>query len=900
MSTTEGAFYYPPLENLPIFDVLVFRNAQDVTDFAINSENSLITNTTSGTPYYPTFVDSSSGYERIRTNDPSYTYNANTNTISANTSGTAASASTIALTSDNTSGTYYIPFSKTTSATSNALYIDNVTTPLTYTPDSSILRMGSIETTNNSNVNSLFLGSKNSATIFMTYGVGLPALTTGDFNVIMGGNIGNALAGGSNNFALGYNAFNANENGCNNCIMGHRAALGLGASGNFYTWYNVAIGDTSLTNANDVAESTCIGWGTGGSMINSNLKCTCIGAGADCADGLSYATAIGAGVTVTTNDTVKIGRAADTTIFDGTVTNTIAQPAAGDSSTKVPTTAWVQTAITAGSVTTTANIALTSDDTAGTYYIPFSKTTSPTSNALYIDDVTTPLTYNPNTSTLTASNFSGLASQSTTIAVAVDNTATTYYPTFTSTGAGQKALLFDTTTTPLSYVPSTSTLTATNYTGSTYNLTTTITSSLSASIANLQLVNPNIAASFDYVMTPAVGIPFTMFSLSETNSFMRQTFLIDNEVSATKYSLGGLAPVSGANAGFFAQNTGSFASVIQNQATSGFVFLNTRTALNALTTSLSVSSTAASFNAANVTLSGTSINMGQGAGGTSNLIVGNTNAKSVVFTTGQNTIVGTSAGQNMTVASTSNTLIGNNAGLGITSSTQNTFVGYGTGNQVSGTGAGNNVAVGFSAGAAMITTATQNTLVGVIAASGLTTGTGNIVMGFGAASGLLTGASNTVIGLQAGDLMTGSTNIVIGANAEVPTVANSNQIAIGTVTETMFIRGGFNLRVGTQITSTATGNLATAVLAQFYTVAMSAAAQTIALPNPTGAAYLGAMVTFKRKTNTTIFTLTSTGGAGFVPISAIGLSASPHSVAAGIFQVTLVCDGVNWNIINQA
>jgi hypothetical protein len=116
----------------------------------------------------------------------------------------------------------------------------------------------------------------------------------------------------------------------------------------------------------------------------------------------------------------------------------------------------------------------------------------------------------------------------------------------------------------------------------------------------------------------------------------------------------------------------------------------------------------------------------------------------------------------------------------------------------------------------------------------------------------------------------------------------------------MFIQGGFNFRVGTQITTTATGNLATAVLAQFYTVAMTAASQTIALPNPTGAAYLGAVVTFKRKTNTTAFTLTSTGGAGFVPIGAIALSASPHTVGIAVFQVTLVCDGVNWCIINQA
>lgn len=823
MSTTEGAFYYPPLENLPIFDVLVFRNAQDVTDFAINSENSLITNTTSGTPYYPTFVDSSSGYERIRTNDPSYTYNANTNTISANTSGTAAVATQVAITNtsfpaifyptfvrtpignqsmnvcsptfaynllineltvnisgtavnasnitiadNDTSGTFYLTFASA-GVGNKALLYDSITTPLSYIPSISELSLGSFDTTNNSNVNSLFLGSKNSATIFMTYGPGLPALTTGDFNVIMGGNIGTNLAGGSNNFALGYNAFNNNINGCNNCIMGHRAALGLGASGNFFTWYNVVVGDTALTNADDVAESTCIGSNTGLSMLNGNLKCTCIGAGADCADGLSYSTSIGAGVLCSTSNTVQIGRSADTIIFDGTVTNTIAQPASNDSSTKMPTTAWVQTAITAGSVTNATNVALTSDNTSGTYYIPFSKTTSPTSNALYIDDATTPLVYNPS----------------------------------------------------------------------------------------------------------------------------------NNEISTSKYSLGGLAPVSGANAGFFAQNLGSSASVIQNQATSGFVFLNTRTALNALTVSLSVSSTAASFNAANVTLSGTSINVGQGAGGTSNLIVGNTNAKSVVFTTGRNTLIGTSAGQNMTAASDSNTLIGNNAGLGITSSTQNTFVGYGAGNQASGTGAGNNVAVGFSAGAAMITTATQNTLVGVIAASSLNTGTGNCIYGFGAASGLTTGVSNTVIGLQAGDLMTGSFNTVIGSGADVPTAAGSNQIAIGTITETMFLQGQLNYRIGTAIAAAVTLPTAGTTLAQFYSFS-AGTAYTITLPVPTLAAYRGATVTFKRKTNNTnIITFAAGAGTPFVPIAATAAAAT-IALATGVYQVTFICDGVNWCSVNQA
>ena len=52
-------------------------------------------------------------------------------------------------------------------------------------------------------------------------------------------------------------------------------------------------------------------------------------------------------------------------------------------------------------------VSLTSDNTAGTYYIPFSKTATATNNDLYIDDVTGPLNYNPSNGALTASIFNG-------------------------------------------------------------------------------------------------------------------------------------------------------------------------------------------------------------------------------------------------------------------------------------------------------------------------------------------------------------------------------------------------------------------------------------------------------------------------------------------------------------
>jgi hypothetical protein len=180
-----------------------------------------------------------------------------------------------------------------------------------------------------------------------------------------------------------------------------------------------------------------------------------------------------------------------------------------------------------------------------------------------------------------------------------------------------------------------------------------------------------------------------------------------------------------------------------------------------------------------------------------------------------------------------------------------------------------------------------------------TTG-GNTIIGNVAGNALVVAsANNTFIGDSAGSLATGSNNICIGNSSAVPTTSGNNQIAIGTASETMHIRGGFNWRVGAQITSTI--DLSNAVLAQFYTVAMTAASQTIVLPNAANAAYLGARVTFKRKTNTTPFTLAAAGvGTGFVPIGSITLLSSPMAIGSTVFQVDLINDGVNWCIIGQA
>jgi hypothetical protein len=195
------------------------------------------------------------------------------------------------------------------------------------------------------------------------------------------------------------------------------------------------------------------------------------------------------------------------------------------------TAAQASSATTSTTSTNSNNILITTDNTSGTYYIPFSKSSGTANKALFQDDTTTPLSYNPSTSTLTATNFSGLSSNSTNATNAVncsttstttsgtyypvfvssnitgnypnlvgvmtynpssntitantfngalsgtatsasaitltsDNTSGTYYIPFAKLSAGSaRALYLDDTTGPLSYNPSTSTLTSTNFSG---------------------------------------------------------------------------------------------------------------------------------------------------------------------------------------------------------------------------------------------------------------------------------------------------------------------------------------------------------------------------------------------------------------------------------------------------
>ena len=118
-----------------------------------------------------------------------------------------------------------------------------------------------------------------------------------------------------------------------------------------------------------------------------------------------------------------------------------------------------------GVSSSSSSISLTYDDTNTTCYIPFSKTIS-SNSALYVDNTTTPMSYNPSTSTLTVSNINSVVSSTATavgVNLTTDDTNTLCYIPFTKTiTATNNPLYVDNVTGPLFYNPSTGLLTCTS------------------------------------------------------------------------------------------------------------------------------------------------------------------------------------------------------------------------------------------------------------------------------------------------------------------------------------------------------------------------------------------------------------------------------------------------------
>ncbi len=124
---------------------------------------------------------------------------------------------------------------------------------------------------------------------------GLGVQSSSNFNISGNGTVGGVLAGNSVNSSTQYN------------ILGTRVLSNAGSS-------NIFVGAGTATTGND---NSFVGFGAGSSNT-TGFSNTILGSGANVGAGnLSHATAIGAGATVSNNDSVVLGRAADTVRIPG-------------------------------------------------------------------------------------------------------------------------------------------------------------------------------------------------------------------------------------------------------------------------------------------------------------------------------------------------------------------------------------------------------------------------------------------------------------------------------------------------------------------------------------------------------------------------------------------------------
>ena len=320
-------------------------------------------------------------------------------TVTGTITGTvtnANNATNIVLNDDNTSGPYYIPFSKSAgSGTAQQLFVDSTTGPLSYNPNTSTLSCSSINVSNVITPNNVNIGTTGSI-----YGlVGKVSIGTNAGyrlqgpNAIAIGNNAGYTGQGTGSIAIGNNAGATGQGQYSVAVGNNAGATGQGQ-------YAVAIGNNAGATGQG-QYSVAIGNGAG--ATGQGQYAVAIGNGAGATGQGNYSVAIGNNsLNAGFNNSVALGynskNTANNQIMLGTSTETVVVPG--------PMTV---TGTITGTVTNANNatsIVLNDDNTSGPYYIPFSKSAgSGTAQQLFVDSTTGPLSYNPGSSTLSCSSI---------------------------------------------------------------------------------------------------------------------------------------------------------------------------------------------------------------------------------------------------------------------------------------------------------------------------------------------------------------------------------------------------------------------------------------------------------------------------------------------------------------
>lgn len=887
--------------------------ATNFTGLASNATRIEVAATTSGTTFFPVFSAIGAGQKELRFNisGTPLSYVPSTNTLNATTFSGNATTATIASRATNIDGgiQYQIPYQSNVSTTSflpngtsgQVLQSNGVSSaPSWITPSvpatptlAQVLVAGNSAGSNNINMNSQSITSATnitatnlSATNTTTTNINLlTAITPSNSKSVLfnGTPIGNG--GNTSSICMGTNAGPVGICPNNSFLFGTNSGANLSSG-----VQNLCIGPNSGNQLNTGRNNTFLG-GSAGRKTTTGTYNTQIGSqsqsypdenltgsynttiGADCYilnDGLSYSTAIGARVEAKTSNTVQIGRSVDNTVFDGTVTLNNNLLLTSPATTLTPT----ELSYLDGA---TSNIQAQIDAINPANFVTTNTVQNITANktmygaSLLIDDgsgdnctvsQTNQITHmksNILQNTITVTGIVPIEALNT--VVVTDGTNPNIVANQIITGGSQPLL------------PDWIVSSATNYT---MNVTTQ-----GMPVGQVQLVN---------------AVPLgTFFTSGIGTNFVAGTYITALVVPASLiYSIS----INALNTTLFKvshtlKNITTSITKASAIGTSTFIFSYEGTLRVYDKTSGGVDEITMSISNTNSYIASPNLLMDTfyvGTGNTrNNVIIGTAVPSQTRFSLGNNTIVGNNSGNVMGNGAVDNTCIGynslqnltsgnscvcagSNSGAGITTASQCVFIGMNAGYQTAGTGNGN-TAVGYDAGNGLLTSASNNTLIG--------SGTG----------GALSGLANTFLGVNSGaNVTSGSENICIGNGSVTTAATSSNQISIGRTSETMYIQGGFNYRV---LNITATGNI-TFPFPQFFTLTL-AGAITLTLPT-VNIAHRGAVLKFKRNTGAFLVTITTTGGTALVfkAFNSVGAFTANATLPAANFYTDLICDGSGW------
>jgi hypothetical protein len=264
-------------------------------------------------------------------------------TWTTNIGGNSATSTAVALTGDDASGDWFIPYSKTSSATSNVLYIDNTTTPLTY--NANFGRMSAAAYTVGDKIQT---AGTNSTLIRQTSAVMeyINNATSGFHRFIVNNATPTAvipltIGSGSIDTLVPIAIATASGFGLTIRNSGNNNTLNFNASAGSGSLNGITVAGDCLIAASGTVENEIITLTTWSSLMTGGIRLS--------------ATLLTMGVGGTgANPTNRIvvngtaGTLAITAVNTPTVSAPV--PAASDSSTNIATTAWAQSAITAGTV----------------------------------------------------------------------------------------------------------------------------------------------------------------------------------------------------------------------------------------------------------------------------------------------------------------------------------------------------------------------------------------------------------------------------------------------------------------------------------------------------------------------------------------------------------------------